>query len=60
MTYTDIINYAKQGKICKLPEFEGYFKWDYITDQLIFYNEDFKCPAKDLYVEERDDFYYII
>lgn len=29
MTYSEIIEKAKQGKLVKLPNFEGIFKWDY-------------------------------
>ena len=60
MTYKEVINIAKQGKVCKLPNFEGYFKWDYRINNLIFQNEDYKCLADSLDILERNDFYYII
>lgn len=60
MTYTDICNLAKQGKVGMLPNFIGYFKWDYVNNDLMFYNGDFNCRAKDLEVQNRTDFYYII
>lgn len=60
MTYTDICNLAKQGKVGMLPNFIGYFKWDYGNNDLMFYNGDFNCRAKDLEVQNRTDFYYII
>lgn len=60
MTYKEIIQLAKQGKTIKLENFEGYFKWNYGTDKLIFYNKDFKCNAEDLDIMTRTDFYYII
>lgn len=60
MTYTQICNKAKLGKICKLPNFIGYFKWDFASNTLIFYNNDYRCSAQDLNVQDRTDFYYII
>ena len=60
MTYTEILPIARQGKLIKLPNFEGIFKWDYGQQCLIFNNRDFQCNAKDLDILNRDDFYYII
>lgn len=60
MTYDILVDIAKQGQIGLLPNFTGYFKWDYGCNDLIFYNKDFKCRAKDLNVQNRTDFYYII
>lgn len=60
MTYTQICDTAKKGKIGKLPNFIGYFKWDYSNNTLIFYNQNYKCQAKDLNIKNRTDFYYII
>lgn len=59
MTYNELCKIAKQGKIGKLPNFIGYFKWSYAVDDLVFYNRDFQCKAKDLDVQNRTDFYYI-
>ena len=42
-----------------LPNFKGYFKWDYGTGSLIFQNEDYQCSANSLDILNRDDFYYI-
>ena len=60
MTYSEITEIAKQGKLCKLPNFIGYFKWSYGSNSLMFQNGDYKCPAESLDVLNRDDFYYII
>lgn len=60
MTYSKITEIAKQGKLCKLPNFIGYFKWDYSNNSFVFYNEDYKCLADTLDVQNRQDFYYII
>lgn len=60
MTYSDILIKAKQGKLVKLPNFEGIFKWDYGKERLVFNNVDFWCNADDLDILNRTDFYYII
>lgn len=60
MLYSEITKIAKQGKLCKLPNFKGYFKWDFGSNSLIFYNGDYRCPAESLDILDRDDFYYII
>lgn len=60
MTYQEIIKIAKNGNLIKLPNFIGYFKWDYSINKLIFYNGSYRCDADDLDVKNRDDFYYII
>lgn len=60
MTYSEIILKAKEGKLIKLPNFEGIFKWDYGKQILMFNNKDFWCKAEDLDILNRDDFYYII
>lgn len=60
MTYNQLIKIVRQGNLGKLPNFEGYFKWDYAIDDLIFYNGNYSCRAKDLNVQDREDFYYII
>lgn len=59
MTYEELSNKAKEGKTGMLPNFIGYFIWDYSINDLIFYNGDFRCKAKDLNVQNRTDFYYI-
>ncbi len=60
MTYSEITEIAKHGKLGKLPNFIGYFKWSYGSNSLMFQNGDYKCPAESLDVLNRDDFYYII
>lgn len=50
MTYDELCVTAKQGKVGRLPNFTGYFKWSYAVNDLIFYNGDFQCKAKDLNV----------
>lgn len=60
MTYDKIIEISKHGMLCKLPNFEGYFKWDYAINDLVFYNGSYRCRASDLDIKNRTDFYYII
>lgn len=59
MNYSEILIKAKGGKLVKLPNFEGIFKWDYGKQTLMFNNNDFQCEAKDLNILDRTDFYYI-
>ena len=60
MTYSEITESARHGKLGKLPNFIGYFKWDFGSNSLIFYNGDYRCPAESLDILNRSDFYYII
>ena len=36
MTYEQIIPIAKKGNIIKLPNWDGYFKWNYEFNNLEF------------------------
>ena len=60
MTYNEAIKIAKSGKTLMLPNFIGYFKWDFGNKALIFTNGDYKCLAKELDIKSRQDFFYII
>lgn len=60
MTYSEILIKAREGKLIKLPNFEGIFKWDYGKENLVFNNGAYQCDAGDLDVLHRTDFYYII
>lgn len=60
MNYSEILKVTRNGKTAMLPNFIGYFKWDYSSNEMIFYNGDFKCKASDLDILNRTDFYYII
>lgn len=59
MNYNEATLRAATGDILMLPNFIGYFKWDYGKQQLMFYNGDYKCRALDLDIQNRTDFYYI-
>jgi len=45
MTYTQISELVRKGKIGMLPHFVGYFKWNYNKEEVWFENGDYKCPA---------------
>ena len=60
MTYNEAIKIAKSGKTLILPNFIGYFKWDFGNRVLVFTNGDYRCNADDLNVKNRTDWYYII
>ena len=60
MTYSEITEIARHGKLGKLPNFIGYFKWDFGNKVLVFTNGDYRCNADDLNVKNRTDWYYII
>ena len=60
MNYKEAIKIAKRGKTLMLPNFIGYFKWDFSNKVLIFTNGDYKCLADQLNIKNRQDFYYII
>lgn len=59
MNYEEAIKIAKTGKTLMLPKFIGYFKWSFGNNKLMFENGDYKCPAEDLNVKNRNDFFYI-
>ena len=60
MNDQESIKIAKQGKTIMLPNFIGYFKWNFGNNTLVFTNRDFKCEAEQLDIKNRQDFYYII
>lgn len=63
MNYNLATLYAATGKILMLPEWRGYFKWDYSKNELYFQNGDYILDNKQLRdkgVMNRNDWYYII
>lgn len=58
MTYEQIIPIAKKGSIIKLPNWDGYFKWNYAVDKLEFINNDYR--SFDNIDTLRTDYYYLI
>lgn len=59
MTYQEIIEVTRLGKVGVLPNFKGYFRWSYAVNDMVFYNGDFQCRATDLNIANRTDFFYI-
>ena len=60
MDYNGATLWAAIGHTLMLPNFTGYFKWDWGVKKMIFINGDFRCNAEDLNVKDRTDWYYII
>lgn len=60
MDYNGATLWAATGHTLMLPNFTGYFKWDWGAKKMIFINGDFRCNAEDLNVKDRTDWYYII
>lgn len=59
MTYNEIEKILKQGKIGMLPNYEGYFNWDYSKQCPYMKNGDY--IKYDLDEEKkRTDWFYII
>ena len=59
MTFKEIEQKIRNGKIGMLPNYKGYFKWSHSLNQLYMQNGDYIKLNLD---EEklRTDFYYII
>lgn len=59
MTYKELVPYLKYGKIGKLPNYQGYFYWDYPNNCIYMKNKDY--INYELSKEKaRFDWYYII
>ena len=59
MTLEEVSQYIKQGKWGMLPNYKGYFKYDYYRQCVYMQNGDYKKYDLDD-VKHRTDFYYII
>ena len=64
MTYQEIKNICKKGKIGLIPKWIGYLKWDYAKDQIYFVNKEYIISQDELenkyQIDKRNDLYYII
>ena len=59
MTIKELTPILKEGKIGMLPNYKGYFRWDYVNDCVYMQNKDYiKYNLTE--EEKRTDFYYII
>lgn len=55
MEYSEVINKAKEGKYLKLPNYEGYFYWNFYSKKLIFRNGDYINENMGDKVKNRND-----
>ena len=62
MTYLEIKELCKKGKIGLIPNWKGYLKWDYSKNQIKFVNGDYIMYQNELEkkINNRTDLYYII
>lgn len=54
--------YAATGHTLMLPQWQGYFKWNYNKKELYFQNGDYylnDAQIKDMKLDQRNDWYYI-
>lgn len=58
MTYQEILEKAKKGKTCLLPNYKGYFNYNYGSGQLYFHNGDY-YKGVDEELKKRNDWYFI-
>lgn len=59
MTFKEIEPLLRKGKIGMLPNYKGYFKWDYAKECVYMQNGDYR--KYDLQDEKlRTDYFYII
>lgn len=59
MNIQEIEYLVKRGKVGMLPNYKGYFKWDYAKDCMYMQNGDYRKYNLDE-ESKRTDFYYII
>lgn len=59
MKYSEIEKLIKAGKTALLPNYVGYFKWDYTNQSVYFQNGNYIKYDLDN-EKKRDDWYYII
>lgn len=63
MSHKEAIELSKIGKKLLLPKWQGYFYWNYATQELNFKNGNYHLDSKQLdmlNIKQRDDWYYII
>ena len=63
MNYNQATLFAATGHTLMLPDWVGYFKWDWSKNELYFQNGDYylnseQIKEKDLHL--RNDWYYIL
>lgn len=62
MTYSEIYNLCRKGKVGIIPGWKGYLKWNYGLDELQFVNGNYRMIQSELEdnIKNRTDLYYII
>lgn len=60
MSYNEATLRAVTGETLMLPNWEGYFKWNYSFHYLEFINGDYRCKADELDIKNRNDWFVII
>lgn len=62
MDYNQATLHAATGATLMLPDWEGYFKWDYSKQELYFQNGDYylnEQQIREMKLDQRTDWYYI-
>ena len=64
MTYLEIKELCRKGKVGIVPNWKGYLQYDYTTDTLQFVNDNYIMTQDQLEgnygISNRNDLYYII
>lgn len=62
MNYEQAKTIAACGYVLRLPGWDGYFKYDYVTNDIKFRNGDYKLSSQELKqfnLDKRNNWYYI-
>ena len=62
MNYNQATLRAATGDIIMLPDWQGYFKWDYNKQEFYFQNGDYYLnnqQIREMKLDQRTDWYYI-
>lgn len=62
MDYNQATLHAATGVTLMLPGWKGYFKYNYVTNDLQFENENYKLNSEELkkfQLNKRNDWFYI-
>lgn len=64
MTYNEIKELCRRGKVGLIPNWSGYLKYNYALDELQFVNNNYVMTQSELEgdygISNRTDLYYII
>lgn len=62
MTYNELRELCRRGKVGRIPKWVGYVKYNYGSEELQFVNGDYIMPESELKskIGNRTDLYYII